>query len=163
MSEQHSTRIVVNGQEYHGVEEMPPEVRSLYERAMQMAAEQGGTGQGPGAGASLPPLSPEAHVTVNRVTTTRKYVVNGKEYVSLDDLPPELAAQVKQALASAGTEVLAGPATAPQATRPAKQASRIPKFEAPARSRVRVRVSPIRLALWIVAILLIILLYLRQH
>ncbi len=162
MSEQRSTRIVVNGQEYHGVEEMPPEVRSLYERAMQMAAEQtGSAGQGPAAGASLLPQPPETHVTVNRVT--RKYVVNGKEYVSLDDLPPELAAQVKQALASAGTDVLAGPATPPQATRPAQPASRIPNFEAPARSRVRVRVSPIRLALWIAAILLIILLYLRQH
>jgi len=39
------------------------------------------------------------------VTVTRKIVVNGKEYHSLDELPPDIRALYDQAMASADTKV----------------------------------------------------------
>jgi len=46
-------KIVINGKEYHSVDELPPDVRALYDKAM---------------------ASPNKHVTVKRVT------VNGVDY-----------------------------------------------------------------------------------
>jgi len=39
------------------------------------------------------------------VTVTRKIVVNGKEYHSLDELPPDIRALYDQAMARADTKV----------------------------------------------------------
>lgn len=162
MSEQRSTRIVVNGQEYHSIEEMPPDVRALYREAMRMAAEPAAPDEeAPAPAGASPPLPDHTRVTLNKVVTKQKFVVNGQEYASLDALPPELAEEVRRALGTSGPQALAG--STAQATRPAKPASRIPNFDARAGSRVRLRVSGLRLALWVVAILLIILLYLRSH
>lgn len=46
-------KIVVNGKEYHSVDELPPDARALYDKAM---------------------ASPDKHVTVKRIT------VNGVNY-----------------------------------------------------------------------------------
>ena len=164
MSEQRSTRIVVNGQEYHSLEEMPPEVRSLYERALQMAAEEDARDiAGPGgAAASSPPSDTGSHISVKQVVTSTKFVVNGKEYASIDEMPADVAGQVRAAMASAGSEGLAGGTAPRHPTRPT-QAARIHNFEAQERPHVRLRVSALRLALWLAAMLLIILLYLRRR
>ena len=165
MSEQRSTRIVVNGQEYHSLEEMPPEVRSLYERALQMAAEEDARDiAGPGgAAASSPPADTGSHISVKQVVTSTKFVVNGKEYASIDEMPADVAGQVRAAVASAGSEGLAGGTAPRHPTRPTQAAARIPNFEAHERPHVRLRVSALRLALWLAAMLLIILLYLRRR
>ena len=65
-------RVVFNGREYSSVEEMPPDVRRVYEDAMASVAaldKAGGSG-GP-------------HI---RITT--RLVVNGKEYSNVHEMPP---------------------------------------------------------------------------
>jgi hypothetical protein len=65
------TRVVVNSKEYHGVEEMPPEVRSAYEKAM-----------GPGGG----PAS--------------AIIFNGRQYDKPESMPPETRRLYEAAVAS---------------------------------------------------------------
>lgn len=62
-------KFIVNGKEYGSVEEMPPEIRDAYKKAI--------TGS-PGSGSSG---------TVE--TEKTKLVFNGKEYASEDDMPQE--------------------------------------------------------------------------
>ena len=64
------TKIRFNGQEYAGVEAMPPEVRKVYEQAFA-------TGQ------------------VHRST---KVVFNGHSYASLDEMPAEVRSQYEQVM-----------------------------------------------------------------
>jgi hypothetical protein len=56
MSEPLTPKIVINGKEYATVDEMPPEIRSVYEKAMAMIADKDANGvpdvlegKGPGA------------------------------------------------------------------------------------------------------------------
>ena len=57
----------INGQEYHSVEEMPDEVRKIFDKAM---ASQAGSGQ-------------RTHSTATR----SKIIFNGTEYDSIDSMP----------------------------------------------------------------------------
>jgi hypothetical protein len=65
------TKIRFNGQEYAGVEAMPPEVRQVYEQAL-------------------------AQAQVQRFT---KVVFNGQAYASLDEMPAWLRSQYEQVMA----------------------------------------------------------------
>jgi hypothetical protein len=56
-------KIVVNGKEYHSLDELPPEVRALYDKAM---------------------ASGKKEVTVKRV------VINGQEVAGMDDMPADV-------------------------------------------------------------------------
>jgi hypothetical protein len=72
-----TARIVFNGQEYDNPDEMPPQVRKLYERAMENLP--------PNQQANL--SSPKVNI---RVTANLRFKYNGQIYNSLDELPPEV-------------------------------------------------------------------------
>lgn len=77
--------IVIDGKTYHSVDEMPPEVRARYEQAA----------------ASLRRESPQASQPVSPasiMTSGMKFVVDGKEYNRIEDLPPEARAKYEQAM-----------------------------------------------------------------
>ncbi len=67
------TKIVVNGREYKSVDELPPEIRDAYRKALQ-----GG---------------PQA-------TSTTRIVFNGQSYDSVDAMPPEARALFDAAMAT---------------------------------------------------------------
>lgn len=76
------TRFVVNSREYHGVEEMPPDVRAAYEKAMA-----------PGAAGP-----------------TSAIIFNGQRYDSPEAMPPEARRLYDAALASLARATTAAPA-----------------------------------------------------
>ena len=63
------TKIKINGKEYNSPDEMPPDVRSLYEKAM--ANRQ----------------NPSANTRIN---TSSKITFNGQTFNSLDEMPAEV-------------------------------------------------------------------------
>lgn len=75
-------RIVFNGQEYAGVDEMPPDVRRDYERTMALMADRDADGVPDALEASA------VHAAAQEVTTTRVFV-DGKEHTDPDRMPPE--------------------------------------------------------------------------
>lgn len=72
------TKITVNGREYGSVEEMPPDIREIYLKAMAAMPEE-----------NLPRASSG---TVIRESIT----FNGRKYNSRDELPPEARALLAQ-------------------------------------------------------------------
>ena len=84
-------KISFNGQEYDNPEAMPAEVRQLYQMMLSMLADKNQDGMpdmfatGTGAGAQ----------TVFQKT---QFVVDGKAYTSLDELPPEARQKYAQAV-----------------------------------------------------------------
>jgi len=87
-----SQKIVFNGQEYDGVDAMPPAVRRQYEDVMRLVR---------GEVESL--VVPGSQSTVIKVTTNvrTRIVVNGKEYRSVDEMPAQVRAAYERALAQA--------------------------------------------------------------
>jgi len=73
-------RIIVDGREYAGVEEMPDDVRHAYEQAMAGAGREGH---------SITAAGPPARV-----------VFNGREYASLDEMPAEVRTLYNAAMAT---------------------------------------------------------------
>jgi hypothetical protein len=83
-------RINVNGREYKSIDEMPPDVREQYTKAMSMLADKDGNG--------VPDIFERGNVSVSSedderfvtsVQTESRYVINGKHYSRLEDVPPE--------------------------------------------------------------------------
>ncbi|HET9905340.1 MAG TPA: hypothetical protein VFQ23_01830, partial [Anaerolineales bacterium] len=103
-----SKLIVIDGKTYNSVDEMPEDVRRNYESAMRQLGDSDRDG--------LPDLlenltnptdqnkngMPDAieNMVSNVFSSTTRVVVNGAEYNSLDDLPPEVRAQYEQAMGS---------------------------------------------------------------
>jgi hypothetical protein len=80
-----------NGQEYDSPDAMPPEVRRLYELANQMLADKDGDG--------VPDLFGQvAGTSQANVVQTTQFVVDGKVYTSLDELPAEARRKYEQTL-----------------------------------------------------------------
>ena len=80
--------IVIDGKTYNSVNEMPPDVRTKYEQAMAGIKDTNSDG--------FPDFVEEAKPTL--VSNVMKFVVDGKEYNSLEDLPPEMRAKYEQAM-----------------------------------------------------------------
>jgi len=78
-------KIVVNGKEYGSPEELPPELRPAYEKAVA---------QGPSTGTSL------------------KVTFNGREFLSVDHMPPEVRALYDAAMKAVGAEQEGSPPVA---------------------------------------------------
>jgi hypothetical protein len=76
LSIKYKTKIRVNGQEYSSVDEMPPEIRQAFERAM--AGQTGAT----------------------TTTKTFKVVFNGQEYNGLDQMPAAVRQLYETAMAA---------------------------------------------------------------
>jgi len=92
-----STRITVNGREYASIDEMPPDVREQYRRAMNLLADRDGNG--------VPDIlerggvnvtSDGRAVNVSSVVSSR-IVVNGQEYTRWDDVPADVRAAMQRA------------------------------------------------------------------
>ena len=98
-------KIVVNGREYSSPNEMPADVREGYERAMAALADKNDNGipdilethlgtltrsvsEGVSGGSSALPAT--------TVVSTQKFVINGHEYDSIDQMPPEVRRQFEQ-------------------------------------------------------------------
>lgn len=97
------TRITVNGREYASVADMPPEVRQQYERAMSVLADKDGNGvpdvlEGLGAVESRT-FDDDGNAVVSSEVTSSHYVINGKSYARLEDVPAELRELIRRATA----------------------------------------------------------------
>ena len=78
--------ITINGQTYNSVEDMPPKVREQYDRAMAMLPDENHNGvpdilEQPAAG--------KEGAVVSHITQSSKFIINGQEYNSLEDVPPQ--------------------------------------------------------------------------
>ena len=99
--------IVIDGKTYNSVDEMPADVRARYEQAMRSLKDQNGN-RVPDVfendnmladknGNGIPDIVENSDGTpiIKNVT---KILVNGKEFRSLDELPPEARAKYEQAM-----------------------------------------------------------------
>lgn len=93
-----SQKIVFNGQEYDGVDAMPPEVRREYEAVLRMVRVEAGVGKLD----FLVRWSPVRNILNITTTVQRRIVVNGKEFKGVDEMPAEVRAAYERALAQAG-------------------------------------------------------------
>jgi hypothetical protein len=99
------TRITFNGQTYDSIENMPPEVREQYQAVLNALS-----GEDHAEVASL--LEGGAGIRI-KTTVRRKIRVGGKDYDSVDQLPPELRAAYERATGQAAGGL---PASAPVIT-----------------------------------------------
>jgi len=76
-------KIIVNQREYKSVEEMPGDIRAVYEKAMAVA---GGAGQG-----------------ISMKSPNQNIFVNGREYKNLEDMPPQIRRIYEGAVAAIDT------------------------------------------------------------
>ena len=130
-----SGKIVFNGQEYDGVEAMPPDVRQEYERVLAaLSAEERAKVSGEGAG-----------VRVN-VTVHRKYKVNGVEYDSVDAMPAKVRAAFEKAL-EANPSLRDTATSIPTLKRSQGETPALPPAIDAADSR---RAALVRVAVWVV-------------
>ena len=91
--------IVVDGQVYNDVNEMPPDIRALYEDALRNANRNGM----PDPYANTDPFANQAgainiQTGTPTVMNTTRFVVDGQTFDSLDQLPPEARAKYEQAM-----------------------------------------------------------------
>ncbi|HEX4574792.1 MAG TPA: hypothetical protein VH158_06650 [Gemmatimonadales bacterium] len=86
-----NVKIVFNGHEYSNVEAMPPDVRQEYEVTLDLLGKTSDRGM-------ISQLLDAVGLKV-QATIRRKIVINGKEYASVDALPPELRQRFEQAVA----------------------------------------------------------------
>ena len=73
----------VNGKEYNSIEEMPPDIRNAFEKAMAL---QAGSGQ-----------------QANPATMQTKIIFNGTEYQSIDAMPQDVRQLYEKVLKTAET------------------------------------------------------------
>ena len=81
--------IVIDGKTYHSVDEMPPDVRQKYEEAMRAL------------GHATNNLIPDVveNITAGQTTvSSMKIIVDGKEFSSVENLPPEARARYEEAM-----------------------------------------------------------------
>ncbi|TMC59673.1 MAG: hypothetical protein E6J26_03285 [Chloroflexi bacterium] len=98
-----SAKIVVNGKEYNSVEEMPPDIRQSYEKAMTMLGRKTLGILADTDHNGVPDLFEKFGATdLNFTTTSRMIVYEGKTYNSVDELPPEAKEKYQQAMAKLG-------------------------------------------------------------
>ena len=95
--------IIFNGKSYDRVEDMPPEARQAYERALGLLADknQDGTPDVLQAGQPGVPGAPAGKIKLTtkvRVTTTQKIVFNGQVYHSADEMPAEARQAYQRAI-----------------------------------------------------------------
>ena len=97
------TRITVNGREYRSVDDMPPDVRRQYERAMGVLTDKDGNGvpdifEG-GASIASRTLDDDGNALVTAEVTKSDVVVNGRHYGRLEDVPADLRELIYRATA----------------------------------------------------------------
>ena len=100
--------IVIDGKTYKSVDEMPEDVRRNYESAMSQLGDKDKNGI-PDVLENLTNLADQNKngmpdsiegMISNVVSSTMKIMADGKEYNSLDELPPDIRAKYEQAMGS---------------------------------------------------------------
>jgi hypothetical protein len=92
--------IVVNGKSYASLDEMPPEVRQEYQQAMGILADKNQNG--------LPDVfeglleTGNVNVQTSTVLGSTQFIVDGKVYSNMNELPPEAWQKFEQALGKMG-------------------------------------------------------------
>jgi hypothetical protein len=85
------TKINFNGQEYDSPEAMPPEVRQFYQMMTSMLADNNQDG--------MPDIFADSTGNVkSTLFQTTQFIVDGKTYSSLDELPAEARQKYEQEL-----------------------------------------------------------------
>ena len=102
-----SNLIVIDGKTYNSVDEMPPDVRQKYEQAMKSLKDEKRNGfpdqfesvsiLKDQDGNGIPDIF-EGNTTTQISTTSTRIVVNGKEYGSIEELPPDARIRYEQAM-----------------------------------------------------------------
>ena len=102
-----SNLIVIDGKTYSSVNEMPPDVRAKYEQAMKSLKDKNRNGfpDQPESvnilkdqdGNGIPDIF-EGTSSIQISTTNTRIVVNGKDYGSIEELPPDVRAKYEQAI-----------------------------------------------------------------
>ena len=102
-----SNLIVIDGKTYNSVNEMPPDVRAKYEQAMKSLKDENRNGFPDQLesvnilkdqdGNGIPDIF-EGTSSTQISTTNTKIIVNGKEYESIEELPPDARARYEQAM-----------------------------------------------------------------
>ena len=90
-----TNRITVNGQHYDGPEDMPPDVRRVYEEAMRAVAPQLGQ-------ASETVFSARSGLVNTNIVIRKNVFVKNQKYNSLDEMPPEVRQLAENALRQGG-------------------------------------------------------------
>ena len=90
-----TNRITVNGQHYDSPEDMPPDVRRVYEEAMRAVAPQLGQ-------ASETVFSARSGLVNTNIVIRKNVFVKNQKYDSLDAMPPEVRQLAENALEQAG-------------------------------------------------------------
>lgn len=94
-------KIVVNGQSYDNPDDIPANAREAYQKALEVLHDSDGNGIPDFLeGKPLQNVS-NGQVSVN-VNGGSQFVVGGKVYTSLDELPPEARLKYDQAIAKLG-------------------------------------------------------------
>ncbi len=100
-------RIVINGKVYNSVEEMPEDVRQKYEAVLNSMKDENGNGVPDGLETILVDNNRDGVPDIIENTpgapiikTALKILMNGQEFHSLDDLPPEARAKYQEAMKS---------------------------------------------------------------
>jgi hypothetical protein len=89
-----STRLTFNGKEYASLDEMPPDVRRAYQKVVALLAGSDGNDA-----ADLTPDSSSEH----KLNITRlRFLHDGKEYSSLEEMPPEARRQYQETVSQLG-------------------------------------------------------------
>jgi hypothetical protein len=98
------TKIIINGQEFSDIDQMPPDVRQQYDKAMSLLADRDGNGV-PDIleGKANPNSSNTAGNSVVIKRTTSRVIVNGRECTA-DGLP----SAVKSLLSFSASSNVAG-------------------------------------------------------
>ncbi|MCI0554633.1 MAG: hypothetical protein L0287_27095 [Anaerolineae bacterium] len=99
--------IVIDGKTYKSVDEMPEDVRRNYESAMSQLGDEDRNGI-PDVLENLTNLADQnkngmpdsVEGMISNVISSTKIIVNGTEYNSLDELPPDIRAKYEQAMGS---------------------------------------------------------------
>ena len=103
-----SKLIVIDGKTYKSVDEMPEDVRRNYESAMSQLGDKDNNGI-PDILENLTNLADQNKngmpdsiegMISNVISSTTKIIADGKEYNSLDELPPDIRAKYEQAMGS---------------------------------------------------------------
>src|SRR5215470_10817720 len=105
-------RIVIDGKIYNSVDEMPADVRQRYEQALSSLKDQNGNGVpdilennnrlADNNSDGIPDIA-ENPLGSPIVKAALKIMMNGREFHSIDDLPPEVRAKYEQAMSKLDT------------------------------------------------------------
>jgi len=90
-------KIVVNGNSYSNIDEMPSEIRKLYQDTIDILADKDNNG--------IPDILEDridAHININdkpvQIDKTTIININGKEYTDISELPPDAQSRYKLAM-----------------------------------------------------------------